>query len=49
MGNLTLLYREEKYLNIDEFVMQFKNHPVLFVGTGLSMRYLKNSYSWINC
>ena len=26
--------------------MQFSNHPVLFVGTGLSMRYLKNSYSW---
>lgn len=26
--------------------MQFSNHPVLFVGTGLSIRYLKNSYSW---
>lgn len=33
-------------MNIEEFIMQFKNHPVLFVGTGLSMRYLKNSYSW---
>lgn len=33
-------------MNISEFVGQFSNHPVLFIGTGLSMRYLVNSYSW---
>ena len=33
-------------MKIAEFIGQFSNHPVLFIGTGLSMRYLKNSYSW---
>ena len=33
-------------MKISKFVEQFSNHPVLFIGTGLSMRYLKNSYSW---
>lgn len=33
-------------MQITEFVKKFKNHPVLFVGTGLSLRYLENSYSW---
>lgn len=33
-------------MQITEFVRKFKNHPVLFVGTGLSLRYIKNSYSW---
>ena len=31
---------------ISEFIAQFRNHPVLFVGTGMSLRYLNNSYSW---
>ncbi|GIM53006.1 hypothetical protein CAPN004_20360 [Capnocytophaga cynodegmi] len=35
-------------MNIQEFISQYSNHPVLFVGTGLSLRYLKNSYSWDN-
>lgn len=35
-------------MKINEFVSTYKNHPVLFVGTGLSLRYLKNSYSWDN-
>lgn len=33
-------------MNIFDFVKQYKNHPVLFVGTGLSLRYLENSFSW---
>ncbi|MGX7358361.1 SIR2 family protein [Dolosigranulum pigrum] len=33
-------------MDIKEFISKFKNHPVLFIGTGLSMRYLNNSYSW---
>ncbi|WP_039042967.1 SIR2 family protein [Sporosarcina sp. ZBG7A] len=33
-------------MNIRDFITGFKNHPVLFVGTGMSLRYLKNSYTW---
>lgn len=33
-------------MNIADFVSQFKNHPVLFIGTGMSLRYLENSYTW---
>lgn len=33
-------------MDIKEFVKKYKNHPVLFIGTGMSLRYLKNSYSW---
>jgi len=33
-------------MNIKEFIANYKNHPVLFVGTGISLRYLKNSYKW---
>ena len=33
-------------MKIAEFVRKYSNHPVLFIGTGFSMRYLKNSYSW---
>lgn len=33
-------------MNINEFVGKFTNHPVLFVGTGISLRYLENSYTW---
>ncbi len=33
-------------MDIKDFVAKFTNYPVLFVGTGLSLRYLKNSYSW---
>lgn len=33
-------------MNIVDFISNFRNHPVLFVGTGISLRYLKNSYTW---
>ncbi|WP_240313810.1 MULTISPECIES: SIR2 family protein [Candidatus Fukatsuia] len=33
-------------MNIQEFISHYKNHPVLFIGTGFSLRYLKNAYSW---
>lgn len=33
-------------MKISKFLEQFSNHPVLFIGTGFSMGYLKNSYSW---
>ena len=33
-------------MNIKEFVGKFKSHPVLFIGTGVSLRYLNNAYSW---
>lgn len=33
-------------MNIKEFISNFKNHPVLFIGTGVSLRYLTNSYTW---
>lgn len=35
-------------MQIKEFIAKYNNHPVLFIGTGLSLRYLKNSYSWDN-
>ncbi|EKB7278245.1 SIR2 family protein [Vibrio parahaemolyticus] len=33
-------------MNIREFISQYRNHPVLFVGAGLSLRYLNNAYTW---
>ncbi|ENJ2788118.1 SIR2 family protein [Vibrio parahaemolyticus] len=33
-------------MDIRGFIGQYQNHPVLFVGTGLSLRYLNNSYTW---
>ena len=33
-------------MNIEEFVSKFKNHPVLFIGTGISLRYLEKSFTW---
>ncbi|MFB9974355.1 SIR2 family protein [Allobacillus sp. SKP2-8] len=33
-------------MNINEFVNNFSNHPVLFIGTGFSLRYLEDSYTW---
>lgn len=35
-------------MDIQEFISNYKNHPVMFIGTGLSLRYLSNSYSWEN-
>ena len=31
---------------ISEFISKYRNHPVLFVGTGVSLRYFSNSYTW---
>lgn len=33
-------------MDIFDFINNYKNHPVLFIGTGFSLRYLSNSYSW---
>lgn len=33
-------------MRIDAFIKNFTNHPIFFIGTGLSLRYLKNSYTW---
>jgi len=33
-------------MNIKDFISNFQNHPVLFIGTGVSLRYLNNSYTW---
>ncbi len=33
-------------MDIKEFISKYKNHPVLFIGTGVSLRYLANSYTW---
>ncbi|MEO1134400.1 MAG: hypothetical protein AAFX40_17065, partial [Cyanobacteria bacterium J06639_1] len=31
---------------IKDFIAEYSNHPVLFVGTGISLRYLQTSYTW---
>src|SRR5690606_35781353 len=33
-------------MDIFDFVGSYKNHPVLFIGSGFSLRYLNNSYNW---
>lgn len=33
-------------MDIADFISKFQNHPVLFVGAGMSLRYLNNSYTW---
>ena len=33
-------------MDIREFISTYRNHPVLFIGTGFSLRYLSNSYTW---
>ena len=33
-------------MHINQFISNYKNHPVLFVGTGISLRYLKESHTW---
>jgi SIR2-like domain len=33
-------------MHISDFIKNFTNHPVLFVGTGISLRYLENSFTW---
>lgn len=33
-------------MDVQKFVLNYHNYPVLFIGAGLSLRYLENSYSW---
>lgn len=33
-------------MDVFDFINKYENHPVLFLGTGFSLRYLKESYSW---
>lgn len=33
-------------MNVKKFISNYRNHPVLFLGTGISLRYLRNSYTW---
>ncbi len=33
-------------MNIRDFIGQYRNHPVLFIGAGISLRYLDNSHTW---
>jgi len=33
-------------MNINEFVRKYKNHPVLFFGAGISVRYYENTLDW---
>lgn len=33
-------------MHINDFIKGFKNHPVLFIGTGMSLRYLEDSFTW---
>lgn len=33
-------------MTVTQFISQYRNHPILFIGTGISLRYLKNSYTW---
>lgn len=33
-------------MNIKDFIKNYHNHPVFFIGTGFSLRYLSNSFSW---
>ena len=34
------------FMNIDEFIGNYKIHPILFIGSGFSQRYLSNSFTW---
>lgn len=33
-------------MKVREFISGYRNHPVLFLGTGVSLRYLNTSYTW---
>lgn len=33
-------------MHISDFFSNYKNHPILFIGTGLSLRYLEQSFTW---
>lgn len=33
-------------MKVEEFIGKYRNHPILFAGTGVSLRYLSQSYTW---
>lgn len=33
-------------MTVKNFISGYKNHPVLFIGTGISLRYIENSFTW---
>jgi hypothetical protein len=33
-------------MNITEYISNYTNHPVLFIGSGFSFRYLTQTYTW---
>lgn len=33
-------------MEIKDFIKNFKTYPILFIGTGISLRYLEESFSW---
>ncbi|MEG2487158.1 MAG: hypothetical protein RSA57_10150 [Cetobacterium sp.] len=33
-------------MQLSEFFSGMRNHPILFLGTGFSLRYLQQSYTW---
>ncbi|THT99368.1 SIR2 family protein [Lampropedia puyangensis] len=33
-------------MKIQEFLGRYKNHPIIFIGSGMSQRYLTGSYGW---
>ncbi len=33
-------------MKINEFINQFKNHPIIFMGAGMTQRYYENAYNW---
>jgi len=46
MVTVALLPSATTHMHIKEFIGNYTNHPVLFVGTGVSLRYLKESQTW---
>jgi flavodoxin len=33
-------------MNIKDYILGYTNYPIIFMGTGISLRYLKVAYSW---
>lgn len=33
-------------MKVNEFINQYKNHPIVFMGAGMTQRYYKNAYNW---
>lgn len=46
LDNKTLSKMEGRAMNISEFIGNYKIHPILFIGSGFSQRYLSNSFTW---